>query len=125
MVVREGTVNREVYEAGWVYLLGGVSDAVRAEVDILFEGSGSLNDRPYEFERAYTVECTPNEEGILCGLLTPIDQDEDLWTATLEENRLDDLFEYHSSLPVTVRLYGAGNELLFQTSFEYRYADPE
>ena len=125
MVVREGTRNPDVYEAAWVYLLGDASDAVRAEVDITFQQSGHLNDRPYDFDRVYTVECTRNEEGILCGLLAPTDQSEDLWTATVEELGLGGLFEYRAGLPVTVRLYGSNGELLLQTSFEYRYAGPE
>lgn len=125
LVVRPGTENQDVYEAAWLYLFCEEPSAVRAEVDIEIEGAGSLNGVHYEFDRTYTVELVRNEADILCGVLLPADRGADKWTETLEEHRLDDLFQYSAKLPVTARLYGQGDELLLQTCFEYSYADPE
>ena len=125
LILREGTRNQDIYEAARLYLFCEEADVLRAEADITIRASGSLNGTPYDFDRTYTMELTPNEGGILSGVLLPRDREGSEWSKTLEEFRLGDLFHYTGEFPVTVRLYGAGETLLDQVSFLYSYADPE
>lgn len=110
-------------DGGYLFYLFSEESAARGEADLSIRSIGELNGRRYRFDHVYTVEFLPNEDGVLCGRLMPVDTEGDLWTVTLEECMLDDFWQNSAEIPVTVRLYDEEDGLILETSFEYRYPE--
>lgn len=110
------------FDAEYVDLLLLCDDPAvsRGEAEITVAGTGSLNGRPYDFNKTYTAEFLPAAEGVLSGRIEAETEDADSWSGMLERHRLGDI--YDSTCPVTIRLYGESGALLLEKSVDYRYS---